>query len=262
MTSEIDLKRQHQPDAIRERLESPRSSYVASGVLGAIDGLVTTFAIVAASVGGGLSETVIIVLGMANLLADGFSMAVGNYHATQSQVEQIDMARRVENDHIDRVPEGEREEVRMILTRKGLRGASLENAVAVITSDRRLWVDTMVAEEWGLPVLHPSPFREALATFGAFAVCGFLPLLPFLVMGGDMQGPFVTSIVLTGLAFLAVGVLKGLVLESSPLRSGTLTLLTGAIAAGLAYGVGALLRLWLGGNSWPGVNRILRESCH
>ena len=246
MTSELDLKRQHHPDAIRERLESPRSNYVASAVLGAIDGSVTTFAIVAASVGGGLSETVIIVLGLANLLADGFSMAVGNYHATESQVQRIEMARRVENDHIDRVPEGEREEVRVILERKGLRGESLENAVAVITSDRRLWVDTMVAEEWGLPVSHPSPFKEALATFGAFGACGFLPLLPFLVLGGDLQGQFVISVGLTGFAFLAVGVLKGIVLDSSPLRSGTVTLVTGGIAAGLAYGVGAFLGLWLG----------------
>ena len=247
MTSELDLKRQHHPDAIRERLESPRSNFVASAVLGGIDGSVTTFAIVAASVGGGLSEIVIIILGLANLLADGFSMAVGNYHATESQVEQIEMARRVENDHIDRVPEGEREEVRMILERKGLRGETLENAVAVITSDRRLWIDTMVAEEWGLPVAHPSPFKEALATFGAFAVCGFLPLLPFLVQRGDMQGQFMISVVLTGFAFLTVGVLKGIVLETSPIRSGTVTLATGGIAAGLAYGVGALLRFWLGG---------------
>ena len=61
--------------------------------------------------GAGLAETVIIVLGLANLLADGFSMAVGNYHATESPFERIEMARRGENDHIDRVPEGEREEV-------------------------------------------------------------------------------------------------------------------------------------------------------
>ena len=246
MTSEIELQRQHHPDAIRERLESPRPSYLGSAVLGAIDGSVTTFAIVAASVGGGLSEVVIIVLGLANLLADGFSMAVGNYHATESQVERIEMARRMENDHIDRVPEGEREEVRMILIRKGLRGESLAQAVAVITSDRRLWVDTMIAEEWGLPVAHPSPIREALATFGAFGACGFLPLLPFVLLGGDMQSKFGVSVLLTGFAFLSVGVIKGIVLESSPLRSGIVTLVTGGIAAGLAYGVGALLRLWLG----------------
>ena len=123
MTSEVDLQRQHHPDAIRSRLDRPRSSYIASAILGAIDGSVTTFAVVAGAVGGGLSETVIIVLRTANLLADGFSMAVGNYNATGSLVEQIDKARRVENDHIDRVPDGEREEVRMILSRKGLVGS-------------------------------------------------------------------------------------------------------------------------------------------
>ena len=248
MTSEVDLKRQHHPDAIRARLERPRSNYIASAILGAIDGSVTTFAIVAGAVGGGLSETVIIVLGLANLLADGFSMAVGNYHATRSQIEQIKRARRIENDHIDKVPEGEREEVRMILTRKGLRGELLENAVDAITCDRRLWVDTMLSEEWGLPTSPPSPFREALATFCAFGACGFLPLLPFLVQGADIQGMVVASAVLTGFAFLGIGVLKGIVLESSPVQSGITTLVTGGIAAGLAYGVGTVLRLWLGSN--------------
>lgn len=134
----------------------------------------------------------------------------------------------------------------MILTRKGLRGDLLDKAVTAITSDRRLWVDTMVAEEWGLPASHPSPFREAFATFGAFGACGFLPLFPFLLQSGDMQGMFVTSIFLTGFAFTAVGVLKGLILESSPVRSGITTLVTGGIAAGLAFAVGTILRVWLG----------------
>jgi VIT1/CCC1 family predicted Fe2+/Mn2+ transporter len=246
MTSSVDLQRQHHPDAIRARLETPRPNYMASAVLGAIDGTVTTFAIVAASVAGGLSETAVVVLGFANLLADGFSMAVGNYHATQSHAEQIERAREIENDHIDRVPEGEREEVRMILTRKGLEGKALEKAVTAITSDRRLWVDTMLTEEWGLPPSRPSPFREALATFGAFSVFGFVPIAPFLLQGQEMSLRFSMSVVLTGIAFTAVGVLKGIVLGSSPIASGLKTLVTGATAAALAYTVGALLRSWLG----------------
>ena len=248
MTASVDhLKRQHHPDAIRARLESPKPSYIASAILGGIDGTVTTFAIVAASVAGGLSQSAIIVLGLANLLADGFSMAVGNYNATQSHAEQIARAREIENDHIDRIPEGEREEVRMILTRKGLEGESLERAVAAITGDRRLWVDTMLTEEWGLPPSPPSPTREALATFGAFAIFGSVPIAPFLLGDQGMGTMFLTSIVLTGVAFTTVGVLKGILLESSPIRSGLKTLAMGAMAAGLAYGVGALLRGWFGG---------------
>ena len=116
-----------------------------------------------------------------------------------------------------------------------------------ITGNRRLWVDTMVTEEWGLPASPPSPPREALATFLAFGGCGLLPLLPFLSGAGNMQGRFVASVFLTAFAFLGVGVLKGIVLESSAVRSGIVTLVTGGVAAGLAYGVGAVLRLWLGG---------------
>ena len=86
MTSSAELNREHHPDAIRARLEAPKPNYIDSGILGAIDGTVTTFAIVAAAVAGGLSETAIIVLGFANLLADGFSMAVARIRLTVRNV--------------------------------------------------------------------------------------------------------------------------------------------------------------------------------
>lgn len=206
----------------------------------------TTFAIVAGAAGAGLPRTVTIILGIANLVADGFSMAVGNYNAASSRRAQLARARRVENEHIDSIPAGEREEVRQILSGKGLTGAELERALDAITGNRQLWVDLMVAEEWGLQVDQPAPGHEALATFAAFVCFGVIPLAPYVLPLGPPERAFAVSIVLTAVAFAGIGVLRGLVTASSVLRAAVLTVVTGGIASALAYGIGASLRAWLG----------------
>lgn len=239
------LKARHQPEAIRARLEEPpRHSYVGDAVLGGIDGCVTTFAVVAGAVGGGFSSLVIIVLGFANLLADGFSMAVSNYQGTKTELDQVEEARAQEEREIDLIPEGEREEIRQIFARKGFQGETLEKIVEVITQDRRVWVDTMLTEELGIQIEGPRPLRAALATFLAFLLVGLVPLIPFLIPDLTLQQMFAFSSTITAMAFFAIGVVKGWVIQTpySRLRSGLETLLMGGGAALLAYLVGAWLR--------------------
>ena len=241
------LMAEHQPLAIRARLDGVHQhSYLGDAVLGGIDGCVTTFAVVAGVVGAGFPGFVAIVLGFANLLADGFSMAVSNYQGTKSQREVVDQARRTEEHHIEHIPEGEQEEIRQIFARKGFEGDVLEKIVAVITQDRQLWVDTMLTEELGLQVNGPSPTRAALATFAAFFVVGAIPLIPFLVSGLTADQTFLVSALVTALAFFAIGMVKGLVLGRPAVRSGFETLLVGGLAAFLAYAVGAWLRQTFG----------------
>jgi VIT1/CCC1 family predicted Fe2+/Mn2+ transporter len=175
--SELELE--HSPEAIRGRLAGLRQhSYLGDAILGGIDGCVTTFAVVAGTVGGGFPNIVAIVLGFANLLADGFSMAVSNYQNTKSQRDLVEEARRTEEQHIEHIPKGEQEEIRQIFASKGFEGVILEKIVEVITQDRRLWVDTMLTEELGLQIEGPRPVRAALVTFGAFFAVGIIPLLP------------------------------------------------------------------------------------
>lgn len=225
------------------RLAARRShSYLGDAVLGGIDGCVTTFAVVAGAIGARFPALVVIVLGLANLIADGFSMAVGNYLGTKSQREAVAKARRIEAREIEAVPEGEREEIAQIFARKGFEGETLERIVAVITADRELWLDTMLTEELGLQLEGPSPWKAGLVTFAAFLVVGLVPLLPFLLPGLPAERTFTLSAVVTAIAFVAVGLVKGAVLERSLLRSGAETLLTGGGAAGLAYVIGAWLR--------------------
>ena len=240
-------KEQHRPEVVRQRLnQQPSHSYLGDAVLGGIDGCVTTFAVVAGAVGGGLSGMVIIVLGFANLLADGFSMAASNYLSVKSQREEVDKARKEEKAHIARFPQGEREEIRHIFANKGFEGDILDRVVDVITRDEKVWVHTMLTEEHGLQVEGRQPVRAGLNTFTAFLLVGAMPLIPFLIPGLEAGTRFAASIGVTTLAFLSVGILKGMVLRANARRAGLETLLIGGIAAALAYAAGHLLRQMYG----------------
>ena len=238
------LHEQHTPQAVAERLSAAtQHSYVGDFVLGAVDGTVTTFAVVAGVAGAELSGTVAIILGMANLLADGFSMAAGNYLSTKSELEVVDRVRRMEEEHIDEHPAGEREEIRQIFATKGFEGELLDRIVDVITADRKQWVDTMVTEEFGLRIEHPAPLKAGLYTFVAFVLAGSIPLLPYFFESRLPAGQtFRISIAATAVTFFLIGMAKAQVVKRSLWLSGLETLAIGAVAATLAYLVGIWMR--------------------
>jgi VIT1/CCC1 family predicted Fe2+/Mn2+ transporter len=236
------LVESHHPDAIRRRLaQDVRHSHLGDAVLGGIDGCVTTFAVVAGATGGGFSSLVIVVLGVANLLADGLSMAVGNYQSRRTQRQSVEQAQRSEAHHIEQVPEGEREEVRQIFAAKGFEGETLDKVVEVITRDRDIWIDTMLKEEIGVHPETPGPLRAALATLAAFLLVGSVPLLPFL-LGLTAHEAFVASAVATGATFFAIGMARGRALGRPVVRSGVETFASGGAAAAVAYAIAAWLR--------------------
>lgn len=242
-----ELHRQHRPEVIEERLRrSSPSQNVSDAVLGGIDGCITTFAVVAGAIGGQFSSAVALVLGFANLAADGFSMAVSNYESIKAQQEFIEGVRRTEEEHIDRVPEGEREEIRQIFRQKGFDGAHLETIVDTICQDRRLWVETMLTEEHGLQKVTASPWRSAIVTFLAFIAAGAIPLIPLFFAALHAQQQFMLSFALAAVVFFLIGMLKSLVFAKPVLRAGFGTLLTGSTAAALAYLTGYLLRTLAG----------------
>lgn len=237
------LRNEHTQEAIAGRLaRTTRHSYLGDFVLGAVDGAVTTFAVVAGGAGAGLSNGIVLILGLSNVVADGFSMAAGNFLRARSDQLTLQRFREIEETHIDRIPDGEREEIRQIFHAKGFEGEVLDKIVSVITDDRQQWVNTMLTEEWGLQLQPPSPWRAGLATFVAFLLAGMIPLLPPLLLPhGQSRHSFAASSVLTAVTFFVVGFLRGRILDKRPWAAGLETLLIGGSAAAVAFVLGKLL---------------------
>jgi VIT1/CCC1 family predicted Fe2+/Mn2+ transporter len=221
------------------------SSYLSDFVYGGIDGSVTTFAIVAGVTGASLSPTIVLILGFANLFADGFSMAISNYLSTKSKKEYADKIRKSEEHSVINIPEEETEEIREIFSEKGFSGQQLDDAVEIITSNQDIWIDTMMKDEFGIFEDHTSPLKSALVTFVSFNLIGFIPLLAYVLSyfsNSFRSNTFTLSIILTSIAFFIVGSVKGQIVGKRWVLSGFETLLIGGAAAVIAYVVGYLLR--------------------
>jgi VIT1/CCC1 family predicted Fe2+/Mn2+ transporter len=222
--------------------------YIAEFVYGGIDGAITTFAVVAGAEGASLGITVVIILGLANLIADGFSMSVGNFFSTKAERDSFDKHRRVEYWEIEHLRDREVQEIREIYEAKGFKGELLEQVVEVITSDKDVWVDTMMKEELEMVKSDKSPYKTAGVTFGSFVLVGSVPLLSyfFAERGPGIQSElFLYSCVLTAVALAIVGSLKSIVNEKNVIIGIGETLFLGGLAALLAYYVGDVLQKML-----------------
>ena len=218
--------------------------YLGEFVYGGIDGSVTTFAVVAGSVGAGLDTAVIIILGFANLIADGFAMSVGAFLSTKSEIQNYEKHKKIEYWEVDNLPEKERAEIREIYEAKGFEGELLEQVVEVICADRDRWVDVMMKEELEMQEETKSPFAMGAVTFVSFILVGLIPLLVYVydyAADGLKLDLFAWSCVMTGGAFVLIGYLKARVTENNILRSIAETLFLGAAAAVLSYIVGNYL---------------------
>jgi VIT1/CCC1 family predicted Fe2+/Mn2+ transporter len=221
------------------------SQYIGDLVYGGLDGIVTTFAVVSGVAGANLGTGVILILGLANLFADGFSMATGAYLSSKSEQEYYDKERQRELWEVEHFPEGERMELYELYREKGYSGKEAGQVIDILTHDKTRWVDAMMVDELGLLKDEGSPLFNGLATLMAFIVAGVVPLLVYL-LGLAVPVPpgvaFPISLVLSALALFGLGVAKVLVTHLNPLRSGLEMLLVGGLAAIVAYAVGALLK--------------------
>ncbi len=229
----------HQENSIFSRFQD----YLGEFVYGGIDGAVTTFAVVAGAVGAELESSIIIILGFANLLADGFAMSVGAYLSTKSERENYAKHQRIEYWEVENLPEEEVEEVRKIYAAKGFEGELLEQVVAVIIADKDRWVDVMMKEELGMIEEKKSPFTMGGVTYISFVTIGIIPLIIYVwdYVGEYPYDPFIGTCVLTGVGFTFIGFMKTYVTQTSVWRGVLETVVLGAIAALVSYFVGDVL---------------------
>lgn len=239
-------KRAHTKAAIEAEVHGKgRGEYLGDFVLGAIDGCVTTFAVVAGVAGASLSAGIVLVMGFANLFADGFSMAVSNFSSLRSSKEFVEKERQREAWEIEHYPDGEMEEIKQIYKKKGFKGKDLERAVSIITSNKEVWIDTMIRDELQLTPDIRSPWWAGFATFMAFIIIGFVPLLAYvlaLFFPFFQESTFMISTVLTLITFFSIGAVKYYVTGKNWLLSGLETLFVGSAAAVIAYFVGYILK--------------------
>ena len=240
--------RAHDPERIARAAEEKHggaaSQYIGDFVYGGLDGIITTFAVVSGVAGANLDTSIIVILGLANLLADGFSMATGAYLSSKSEQELYDKERERELWEVQHFPEGEKSELYQVYRQRGYSEEEASTLVEIKCRDTVRWVDAMMVDELGLLKDERHPLLSGLATLIAFIVAGAVPLAIYLldmVMPISANSAFLISLALSGLALFGLGAAKVLITHRSTFKSGLEMLLVGGLAAGVAYAVGALL---------------------
>ena len=238
------MEKKHHEDKLHRRKTSfgKFSTYLREFVYGGMDGSVTTFAVVAGAEGAHLGSNVIIILGFANLLADGFAMSVGSYLSSKSDNENYERHKKTEYWEVDNIPEAEREEIREIYRDKGFEGELLEKVVEVITADKHRWVNVMMKEELEMVPENKSPLTMGAATLISFVTVGLIPLLSYVIdLFIPLPNTFLPSAILTTFAFVIIGAVKTRVTQTSKWKGILETLVLGSTAAIVSYLVGYLL---------------------
>ena len=213
-----------------------------AGVLGSTDGLVSNLSLLAGVAGSGAPHETIIVAGLAGLVAGALSMALGEYLSVQSARELYANELKIEAGQLAASPDAEVAELQAIYERKGVPPKmAAELADFMVRSDPKLALDTMAREELGFDPdeLGGSAWIAAGTSLALFAMGAFVPLLPFLLTGGEVA--LIGAAVLSGLAIFGLGAGITRLTGIAPVRSGLRQLAFGATAAAITYGIGALV---------------------
>lgn len=223
----------------KEKIET----YLPEMVYGAIDGIVTTFAVVAGAAGAHLSIQIVLILGMANLIADGLSMSVGAYLAKRSEIDNYKKHLKRQHYKIEREPWLAKKHLNQIYADKGFEDEDLETITGQIRTNKELWAHTLLVYRHELLPETKSAVKSGIFTLIAFVLAGAVPLVAFLFTQQNASNfkPFTISALCAGVAFVLIGWAKHLLTKGGLFKSVFETLGLGAIAAAAAYFVGDLL---------------------
>jgi VIT1/CCC1 family predicted Fe2+/Mn2+ transporter len=211
-----------------------------AAVFGASDGLVSNVCLILGVAGAAGEGRAVMVSGVAGLLAGAFSMAAGEYISVRSQREMFEHQIGAERDELAKYPHEEAAELSLIYQARGLGKEDADRMSDRIVANPGYALDALAREELGLdPGALGSPFGAAGFSFASFSVGASVPLAPFLFGGGF--GALVTAIVLTGAALFGVGCATSLFSGRDAVRGGLRSLLIGAAAGAVTYGIGRLL---------------------
>ena len=233
---------------LAEHRISPVQDYIRQIVFGGIDGIVTTFAVVAGFAGLAAEGTAevglaaVLLFGLANLLADATSMGLGEFLSARSEQDVYRAVRAKERSEIDTNPEAELAETAEILGSHGVNEKDAAEMAAILLRNPEMMADFMMQYEIGLAdTTDERPWLNGLVTFGSFILMGAIPLLPYFAAGAGTN-VFLVSCTATFAALVGLGALRWSVSLQSLARCVGETLLVGGTCAVVAYGVGMAFR--------------------
>lgn len=217
------------------------SETVRDIVIGMSDGLTVPFALAAGLSGAVENSFLVLVAGIAEMAAGSIAMGLGGYLAANSEADNYRAERAREWREVRELPAAETEEVRKIFADYELKGEALDAATAAVCSTPEGWVNFMMREELGLEEPHPGRALSSALTIGlSYIAGGFLPLLPY-ALGLPISTAFQISVVVTLVALLIFGAVKGHFTGVPVVRSALQTALVGGVAAGFAYALARIV---------------------
>jgi VIT1/CCC1 family predicted Fe2+/Mn2+ transporter len=229
------------------------ADYFKEVIYGGIDGIVTTFAVVAGFAGAALSNEatttlsflVVLLFGLANLFADATSMGLGNFLSVRSEKDLYKADRAKERARLIEHPQQEVEKTIRMMQEQGFTAEESAQLASIYQKNVDYWLNFKMIHEHRSPdPRDENEFFTGLATFVSFMLFGAIPLLPFMLQSsGDPATAFMYSIIGTFVALLLLGVLKWRVTGAAFLNAMFEVVAVGGVAAVIAYIVGTFFAL-------------------
>jgi VIT1/CCC1 family predicted Fe2+/Mn2+ transporter len=221
------------------------SNYIRDLVFGFGDGVNTSLGIVAGVGGAVIAADVIILAALVGMFTGAKAMAVQNYLAVKSQREILESEIKREEFEIENVPDKEREEIEDIFKSKGFQGLELKKVVDKITSNKEVWLKTMLTEELGLNLdILGNPLKGALVMFGSFLLGGILPIIPYFLVKSALISSSVALGVAIGISITSsflIGAIKARMAKKNYIKGGIEMAGLGTGIALVGYGIGSEL---------------------
>ncbi|WP_344337467.1 VIT1/CCC1 transporter family protein [Kitasatospora putterlickiae] len=212
--------------------------WLRPAVFGAMDGLVSNFALMTGVVGGAVSNSTVVLTGLAGLAAGACSMAAGEYTSVASQRELVQAEIEAERLELRRNPHGELAELAQLYVERGVDPGLAHEVARQLSADPEQTLEIHAREELGVdPNDLPSPWVAAASSFVCFAVGALLPLLPYLLGATSL----VPALLVAAVGLFTCGAVVARVTARTWWYSGVRQLLLGGAAAGVTYLLGALI---------------------
>jgi vacuolar iron transporter family protein len=221
--------------------------WIREFILGGQDGLVNVLGILLGVAVATSDIKIVLIAGISALFAESISMGAVAYTSSKAALDFYDSMREIEEKEVEEIPDEERKEIRDIYYAKGFRGNLLNQVVNKITSNKKVWIDTMMLEELNLTKgQEEQPIKVGVIVFLATLIGSAVPLLPFVIVPfalPDVTTGMIVSVIISVIVLFLAGALKAKLTIGSWKKSGLELAIIGSLAALAGYLIGKVLEI-------------------